>query len=511
MDKQLVSLTNNRWLKTGAALILAVVLVLSAARLDPVRQAEQSASVDAFTAHIEQRIPELMKTYRIPGVSMALVQNKSIVWTHAFGYADIASGVPMTPDAVCRVQSISKSVTAWAVMKLVEQGEIDLDQPVANYLQGWKLPESGFSQDKVTVRQLLSHTAGMPLGDILTRFAPQDDMPSLTDKLSMEAQLIREPGAAFSYSNTGYNLLELVIESVTGQEFAMYMEQEILMPLGMTGADFVWRESFDPPVPYGYNLKGEAIPVYVYPEKASGGLFATAEDIARFILAGMPGSSQTVLPAERVSQLYEPAARDMGLYSLVFDAYGLGHYIEFLAGGQLAVSHGGQGTGWMTHFHAVPEAGAALVILTNSQRSWPFIASVLSDWASWNGFASIGMERILLGQRILWSVIGLIWFGLFWQLFRLLAGLIGKKRRFAPSAKPVRVIQVLQFAVFVCLSAVLVWCISQPYLNITSIFPRASEWLGISVLALALVSLLSALFPVTARQKTGKPIWAAPQ
>lgn len=189
MKKMFTSIAKNRWIKASAALMLSCILVLSAAMLHPVRQSERGARLETFTAHIDVRIHELMKTYQIPGVSMALVQDGRIVWSQAFGYADIESGRRMTTDTVCRVQSISKPVTAWGVMKLAERGEIDLDNPVSYYLKNWRLPASEFSEEKTSVRQLLSHTSGMPLGDILTRYAPQDDMPSLTDKLTMEARL----------------------------------------------------------------------------------------------------------------------------------------------------------------------------------------------------------------------------------------------------------------------------------------------------------------------------------
>jgi len=489
------SVVTNTWFKLLAALIFSCILVLSAARLHPAKQAEQGASLETMTAHLESRIPELMKTYEIPGVSMALVQNNKVVWTQAFGFADIEAGRKMTANTICRVQSISKPVTAWGVMKLVEQDKIDIDKPVSFYLKNWTHPESEFSEKDITIRQLLSHSAGMPLGDILTRYAPQEDMPSLEEKLSMEAHLIQEPGTSFSYSNTGYNLLELLIQEVTGMRYAEYMEQEILDPLGMAHASFEWSLEFDPPVPVGYNLKGEEIPVYVYPEKASGGLFATAEDIAKFALAGMQDSPQEVLSTASIDELYKPMAKEMGMYSLVFDAYGLGHYIENIPVGGIAVSHGGQGTGCMTHFHAVPEKGDAIVILTNSQRSWPFISYIMSDWAEWNGFSSVGMEAILFGQKVLWGIIGLTWFTVFLQAIRLAEGLILKKRRFAPFAKDARFLRAVQGGMFVVLSAILIWCISQPYLDITSIFPRASGWLGISILASAVVLLLSAFFP----------------
>lgn len=492
MNAKLALLFKNRWLKVAAAVVLSCILVLPVTMLHPIRQADQNTLLNLFTSHLDKRIPELMKTYQIPGTSIALVKNNSIVWSQAYGFADIEDGRRMTTNTICRVQSISKPITAWGVMKLVESGEIDLDIPISRYLNNWQLPESEFSGD-ITVRQLLSHTAGMSLGDILMRFAPQEQMPSLEEKLTMEAYPFQKPGKSFSYSNTGYNLLELLIEEVTGLDFAYYMQQEILTPLDMSNSSFEWSTEFDPPVPAGYNLKVEKIPAYVYPEKASGGLFATAEDIAKFAMAGMDATPQ-VLNTEIIDILYSPVVNDLGMYSLVFDAYGLGYYIEYLNNGQMAVSHGGQGTGIMTHFHSVPETGDAIVILTNSQRSWPFIANVLSDWAEWNGFESVGMEAIMTGQVVLWVFVGFIWLVIFLRLLILAGGILSKEYLFTPFSRHHRFSRVVQFILFVGISVGLIWCISQPYLNITSIFPRVSGWLGISAFVLGLSFLTSSIF-----------------
>lgn len=231
-------------------------------------------------------------------------------------------------------------------------------------------------------------------------------MPSLKEKLTQEVVPVMEPGIAFSYSNTGYNLLELLIEEVNGQDFSEYMRMEVFQPLAMKGASFNWDSTMLPAPPTGYDLNGNPVPVYIYPEKASGGLFATAEDIAMFAMAGM--GDNPVLSTESIELLYTPVEDKIGVYGLVFDAYGLGHYIEKLPNGMLSVSHGGQGSGIMTHFQAVPETGDAIVILTNSQRSWPFIASLLSDWAQWRGFPSVGMGKIIWGRYALSATIGML-------------------------------------------------------------------------------------------------------
>jgi CubicO group peptidase (beta-lactamase class C family) len=335
----------------AVALIVSFALALALSGLNPIRKAvTPHASLDEFTAYLDDRIHALMKFYNIPGSSIALVKGGELVWSEAYGYADVESGRELTTDTPMRVQSISKSVTAWGIMRLVEQRKIDLDAPITHYLKSWDFPASEFATEKITVRQLLSHTSGLPLGDVFTIYAPEDEMPSLREKLTQEAVPFRAPGSAFSYSNTGYNLLELLIEEVIGESFAGYMEREILIPLGMSQSTFIWSETLDPAVPAGYDLSGKPVPVYVYPEKASGGLFSTAEDIAAFAVAGMKASppDKQLLGNAAIDAMYTPVSHNLGVYGLVFDGYGLGHYIETLPNGRHAISHGGQGTGIMT-------------------------------------------------------------------------------------------------------------------------------------------------------------------
>jgi len=484
------------------AFVFSTVLVLSAADTDPLGKINPGDSREEFIAEMEEQIPALMDAYEIPGASIALVKGSRVVWTRSFGFADMETGRKMTPETVCRVQSVSKPVTAWGVMKLAEQQRISLDTPVSEYLEDWSLPGSEFREEEITVRQLLSHTAGLPLGDILTRYDPRAPMVSLEEKLVQEAHLMQEPGTSFSYSNTGYNLLELLIEEVTGTDFSGYMENEILLPLGMERSDFDWDPEFDPPVPKGYNLQGEEIPVYVYPERGSGGLFSTAEDIARFVAAGMD-EKNPVLSRESIGMLYSPEAESLGMYSLVFDAYGLGYYLETLHGGMNAVSHGGQGTGWMTHFHAVPEAGDAIVILTNSQRSWPFIAHILASWSRWSGFGAPGMENILIAQRTFWGAIWLLNLIVTYWLLKFTGEIRSRNRRFAPLRKSDALVRAIQAAGSILIFSVLIWCVSQPYLTITSLFPIASRWLAITFFILGILLLVLFAFPGTVQEAAG--------
>ena len=153
--------------------------------------------IGPYTTHLDEKIPGLMKKYGIPGVCAALVRDGEPVWSRAYGYADVESDRMMTADTRCRVESISKSVTAWGVMKLADEGRIDPDTPVVRYLKSWEFPASDFSHEKITVRQLLSGTAGMALGTIGVHYAPGEAKPSLEDILSQDAVLQRSRGRCF--------------------------------------------------------------------------------------------------------------------------------------------------------------------------------------------------------------------------------------------------------------------------------------------------------------------------
>ncbi len=459
----------------------------------------QSDLLEAFTAYLDERVPALMGRYNIPGASIALVRGGELVWSNAYGYANLEAKRPMTVYSVCRAESISKSVTAWGVMKLVEQGSIELDVPVQQYLRDWHLPASEFDERAVTARMLLSASAGMPLGEIgrTAEYAPRSEMPSLRDYLAGEARLIQQPGSGYGYSNVGYNLLELLVEEVTGRDFAEYMESEVLHPLGMTAASFVWDESFAPLVPNGHEWNGAPVSPYVYPARASGGLFASVEDIARFVSGGMTGRYYTdrgVLSQDSLRQMYAPQVEVSGVYRFVSESYGFGHFIETIPNGQKAVWHGGQGHGWMTHFHLIPESGDGIVILTNSQRSWPLIAELLSDWMRWNGLGSVKFSRIVCATTVSWIITGLVALLVLTLTVHLAGDVLSGTLRFAPFVAESMRARLFKAAMGISVMAFLGWRTSQPYLFETSIFPTSAGWAGLSFLALSMVLIISALF-----------------
>lgn len=473
---------------------LGVLLsVIGCARRSP----GEGEPLAAFVSHLERRLPAHMDRHHVPGVAIALVRGAEVVWAGAYGYSDVEQRRDLSLDALFRVESISKSVTAWGVMTLVERGLLSLEDPVHLHLgAGVRAVEA--VGPEVTVARLLSNSAGLPLGPIGEEYAPGDATPSLEEYVAREARLVSEPGSRFIYSNVGYALLELVVEEVTGRDFAEYIREEVLLPLGMYDSTFSWDEALRASLPTGYDLGGTPVPPYVYPVRASGGLLATVRDVARFVAASVVAPGADVdrgLEAVSVRELHAPRVGISGLYGFVADAYGAGHFVEELRDGRRAVWHGGQGHGWMSHFHAVPGTGEGIVILTNSQRSWPLMAEVLTAWARWTGLGPLGMSAITYATTALRFAIGLSALASVWLLLRLVLGIRSGVRRLSPLSRAGLAPRLFQSSLGMTTLAGLTWAAAQPYLFVSSVFPGVTGWAAASFGALAVVLIASALFP----------------
>ena len=492
------------------AVFIPLVLIITLSQLLPYfKQSDDLSMLDdsRFIAHLDLQIPKLMDEYSIPGVSIQIIKGGEAFWSKAYGYADVEHNRKMTLDAIFRVESISKPVTTWGVMKLAERGLINLDDPVQQYLLSWNLPKSEYNLNKVTIRRLLSNSAGMPQGTMGGEYPPQGERPSLHQYLTKDAHLAFEPASTFQYSNPGFNILELLIEEVTGRDFNEYMKNEVLIPLGMYNSSFDWNEDWSSRVPMGYDSRGNPIPVYVYPYKASGGLFADAVDIARFASAEMATGTyleHTVLSEKSIQQILTPQVNTSGIFDFVADAYGFGHFTEILPDGKKAYWHGGQGHGWMTHFHIVPKTGDAIVILTNSQRSWPFMASVLNYWSRWQGFGPVKFSRITMAVTGLRIIIGLILLVTLWRAGQIVHGIIVGSRRLTNSLRLTVKTRVAEFSVGVGILGILLWSVTRDYLFIMAIFPIEAIWLAWVLLFLSLVLLTSAFLQVVRKDENSR-------
>ena len=441
-----------------AALILSLSIALGAIAT-PTRTAKAQDADPAVPGALAEVARRRMAMDGVPGVVIALLRAGDPVRITSLGFADPATGRRMAEDALFRVESISKPVTAWGAMRLAESGRLDLDTPISECLIRWRPPDG---VPPVTVRQLLSHDAGIGLGDYAARYAPDAPKPTLAEQLTAEFGLIEAPGSGFAYSDTGYNLLELVIEDCAMEEFGAFMAREVLRPLGMASATYDWTGA---EMPAGHDLRGRPVPAYVYPGRGSGGLFATAADMSRFAAAGMAGAEQDVLSPEAVAETHYPVVEVGGLFGVAADGYALGHFTETLSDGRAAVWHGGQGHGWMSHIHLVPESGDGIVILTNGQRAWPLIAVVLREWSDSLGVAPVGMTRVLKAEWAARATIVLL----------LAVAVLCVRGAARPRPRLVRVGGGLAAALLIGWP---LWAAAQDYLFLFSILPGLWPWLG---------------------------------
>ncbi|WP_334162517.1 serine hydrolase domain-containing protein [Phenylobacterium sp.] len=352
-----------------------------------------------------------------PGnLALVLLDDGRVLDTHF-----TSTGEPVDGDTLFQVASLSKWVTAWGVMRLVEAGKLDLDAPVSTYLTRWSLPASDFDNGKVTVRRLLSHTAGLTDGLGYGGFPPGRPVQTIEQSLTRAADaspghdgIVRvgaEPGSRFEYSGGGYTLLQLVIEEVSGRPFDAYMKQDVFRPLGMT------RSTFDidtaPPgnVAASYDAHGRPATLYRFTGLAAASLYTSAADMTRFLQAHLPGPNGEppgwgVLKPETLEAMRRPEARQMGA-----DIWGLGTmlYAPNNAGGFIIGHDGNNEPEINTAARIDPNTGDGIVVL---ETGAPLLATRLGgEWIFWRtgnvDFTTLLMEAGDLLKRLAagWTVI----------------------------------------------------------------------------------------------------------
>ena len=342
----------------------------------------------------------------------------------------VSKGAPVDRDTRFQVASLSKWVTALGIMTLVEQGKIDLDAPVSKYLTRWKLPASEFDNNKVTVRRLLSHTAGITDGLGYGGFKPGVPVETLEASLTRAAdadadtdgrtRVGQEPGAAFEYSGGGYTLLQLIVEEVSGRAFNDYMTDAVLAPLGMTGSSFLLDDGA-PNVAENFDVGGTRVPLRRYTAVAAASLFTTAGDMARLIAAHRPGpggepTGRGVLRPETLVAMRKPQAQQYGA-----DVWGSGVVLYAPnRSGDFVIGHdGNNGPAINTAVRFDPATGDGIVLLETGNR---ILATKLAgEWVYWSvgkvDSLTVVMElRSTLVRAGLWAggafvaVFLLVWF-----------------------------------------------------------------------------------------------------
>lgn len=306
-----------------------------------------------------------------PGISLALSYDNEIIWLMTYGVADEETTTAIERSTQFQAASISKSFTAARVLQLVEAEVLDLDEDINNYLSSWKLLErSGFEEEGITIRDILSHRAGLSPRDFIG-YAQGETIPSLPDILdgrgnSPRVEISTRPGIDYRYSGGGYIVLQQIIEDVTHQDFADSMEEHVLSPLGMNSSTFsLLNPTNDSRQAIASGYTSEDGPIEGkwrnFPEAAPAGLWSTPTDLLKYaseIQNILQTKQDGILSYETVVQMLTPRSNE---------GYGFGHSV-----GEYTFSHTGRNPGYISLMIAGLESPLALAVMTNSSnpRVW---------------------------------------------------------------------------------------------------------------------------------------------
>ena len=325
------------------------------------------------------RVAAIRNRWPAVGLAVGVVRNGALEFFSGQGLADIASRTPVTEDTAFRIASITKTVTAIAVLQLWEQGEVDLDGPANHYLRAYRLVPAKAGFRPATVRHLLTHTAGIremlhpsgllrmrDLGETVPSGRP---VPSLAEYYRGGLRIDAEPGTRFMYTDHGFATLGQLVEDVTGQPLNRYLREHVFAPLGMAHTDLVRSERVRSRLATGYELRphgAEAVRDYEVVTAGGGGVYSTPVDMARYLAAllggGANGHGRVLEPATVATMFrphYQPDPRIPGM--------GLA-FFRTDTGGHLAVEHDGILPGFDAQILLAPDDGLGVMAFANGAR-----------------------------------------------------------------------------------------------------------------------------------------------
>jgi CubicO group peptidase (beta-lactamase class C family) len=330
---------------------------------------------------VEDAARQALATSTTPGLAVALVHHGQVVWAAGYGLADPATGQPVTASTRFQAASLAKPMSAWGVLRLVEQGRIGLDEPLTGHLRRWRPPPSPFDAEGLTVRRLLSHTAGLSVHGYVGQ-TPDRPPPPIAASLAGETgdsfpvELLEPPGRRWLYSGGGYSVAQLLAEELAGRPFADHMQAEVLTPLGMTASSFWWSRTAETARPH--DAVGGSLPDFAFAEQAAAGLVTTAPDLARFLAAALTGP-QGDPPGRGV---LSPAGVRLALTAApaTEGRWGLGYGLGLAPGGDLLAYHEGANRGWRAGLALLPDRRAGIAVLANGDAGSGPIDAVVQQW-----------------------------------------------------------------------------------------------------------------------------------
>jgi CubicO group peptidase (beta-lactamase class C family) len=331
-------------------------------RIDPAAM-ETHAGWQSIAATIDTLTPGLMKETGVPGVAIALVSNRTLVWSGQYGLAHVKTGERVTDETMFEACSMTKPVFGYLAMKLVESGKLELDRPLIEYLEPSSLRGQP-GHERITARMVLAHTAGLPNW---RKGGEERDGP---------LPVTFPPGSRFGYSGEGIYYLQRVVERITGEPLDVYARRALLDPMGLAHTSFAWRADLDAMIAGGHTAEGAFLEKtrYTHPNAAYT-LYTSADDYARFLIELMKqdrsapyslrrSTVDTMLARQVMVTSREPIerpgrARGTAVY------WGLGWSMNETAQGYIMHHSGANRSGFRCFSQFNPDTGSGIVIMTN--------------------------------------------------------------------------------------------------------------------------------------------------
>jgi CubicO group peptidase (beta-lactamase class C family) len=334
---------------------------------------EPTTALDDFdlVGKLDQGIERVFRRSECPGLAVGVVKDQELVYAKGFGVTNIETGEEVTPRTLFHMASITKPFVATSIVQLFEQDKLSLDDRIVEHLPYFELNDERYAT--LTIRQFLSHSSGMPdVEDYLWDEPEYDEgaleryVRSITDR-----ELLFEPGERFTYSNLAFEVLGDLIAKVSGQSFADYVKEHILLPLGMNDSSILIRDVDPALLANGHMLEEGRIQVtehYAYNRRhgPSSCLYSNVVDMSRWAIANMNRGElegTRILDASSYELLWAPAV-EVGVRDNRMVYVGLSWFLSGPSG-QQKVFHGGADIGYQTNLVMVPDAGVAIIVLSN--------------------------------------------------------------------------------------------------------------------------------------------------
>ena len=308
--------------------------------------------IQALSKGLAETVPKLMETHQVMGLSVAVLRDGQLALSQVFGFADLEKGQKVNSDTIFKAASLGKPIFAYVVLKLVQQGTLELDRPLINYSGGEEVKIDPL-YSKITARMVLSHTTGLP---------------NFGESNRVEFQFT--PGSTYQYSGHAYQYLQSVVTSITGKTINHLAQEFVFSPLLMKSSSFIWKESFRDSIAQSYDSNKQKIPVKKQATNgfATWSLHTTIEDYAKFVTHIMQTAEN---PRDISGQLLTSqidVAEDV--------KWGLGWGIQDTKPNQ-SFWHWGSHAGFRHYVVGYPKEKVAVIVMTNSSDAFKIVEAVM--------------------------------------------------------------------------------------------------------------------------------------